>query len=172
MKTEGALTPVVYPLEAKTRMTIKDPIKKYVSYGHDTPPSRLIHVDLGHYEPNYIMGYITSMVGGYFWLMLFRPVYDAWTEAHGPHSSNFCAGFIYGYNAAWNNIAANNQRVQQSTSQDSNVNIKGDNNRVTVNQQVNNNVGGQNGYGSDGHSVSNNGYQPRCAILCSIVKVN
>src|SRR6266849_116769 len=66
MKTEGALTPGVYPLEAKTRMAPKDLIKKYVSYGHDVPPSRPIHIDLGHFEPNYIISYITIMVGGYF----------------------------------------------------------------------------------------------------------
>jgi hypothetical protein len=77
----------------------------------------------------------------------FCPVYDAWTAAHGSHSSNFCAGFVDGYNAQWNTLSSShNARVQQSTSQDSNVRINGDGNRVTVSQQVNNNVGGQNGY--------------------------
>jgi hypothetical protein len=36
MKTEGVLSPVVDPLEAKTRMTLKDLIKKYVYYGPST----------------------------------------------------------------------------------------------------------------------------------------
>jgi hypothetical protein len=66
MKTEGALSPVVDPLEAKTRMTLKDLIKKYVYYGPDIPSSRPIHIDLGHFEPNYIISYITIIVGGYF----------------------------------------------------------------------------------------------------------
>ena len=99
----------------------------------------------------------------------FCPVYDKWTEANGPHTSNFCAGFIDGYNAQWNALAQyRSQSIQQRTSLSSGVNIKGDNNRVTVNQQVNNNVGGQNGYGySGGHGVL-----PRCVILCSNIRVN
>lgn len=99
----------------------------------------------------------------------FCPVYDKWTEANGPHTSNFCAGFIDGYNAQWNALAQyHSQSIQQRTSLSSGVNIKGDNNRVTVNQQVNNNVGGQNGYGySGGHGVL-----PRCVILCSNIRVN
>ncbi len=103
----------------------------------------------------------------------FCPTSDAWTEQNGPHSSNFCAGFIDGYKAAWTSLAPDvMQRIQQRTSQDSTVKINGDNNRVTVNQQVNNNVGGQNSEGSEGSEGSSNGYQPRCAILCSIIKVN
>jgi hypothetical protein len=66
MKTEGALTTVVYVSKANTRMTVKDLIKKYTSYGHDVPPSRLIHIDPGHFDPNNIMSYITIMVGSYF----------------------------------------------------------------------------------------------------------
>ncbi|MDP9289915.1 MAG: hypothetical protein M3P08_17205 [Thermoproteota archaeon] len=66
MKIEGALTAVVYASKAKTRMTIKDFIKKYASYGHDIPPSRLIHIDPGHFDPNNIMSYITIMVSSYF----------------------------------------------------------------------------------------------------------
>lgn len=66
MKTEGALTTVVYVSKAKTRMTIKDLIKKYISYGHDMPPSRLIHIDPGHFAPKNIMSYITIMVSSYF----------------------------------------------------------------------------------------------------------
>jgi hypothetical protein len=45
----------------------------------------------------------------------FCPVYDAWTSAHGPHSSNFCAGFIDGYNAEWNAIAHTTRSVQDSS---------------------------------------------------------
>jgi hypothetical protein len=102
----------------------------------------------------------------------FCPVYDKWTEANGPHSSNFCAGFIDGYNAEWNSLPAyHNQRVQQTTDQSSSVNIKGNNNRVTVNQQTNNNVGGQNsGYGHS-HYGHGSGILPRCFILCSNIEV-
>ena len=66
MKTEGALTTVVYASKAKTRMTIKDLIKKYTSYGHDMPPSRLLHIDPGHFDPKNIMNYIMIMVSSYF----------------------------------------------------------------------------------------------------------
>jgi hypothetical protein len=104
----------------------------------------------------------------------FCPVYDSWTEKNGPHSSNFCAGFIHGYNQAWYALVwkTHNQRVSQSTDQSSNVNIKGNNNRVTVNQQVNNNVGGQNsgGYGSGSYG-NGHGILPRCFILCSNIQV-
>src|SRR5438105_2310531 len=74
----------------------------------------------------------------------FCPVYDDWTAAHGPHTSTFCAGFIDGYNAQWSSLGGDS-RAKVSTSQDSNVNIKGNNNRVVVNQQVNN---GNSGSGS------------------------
>jgi hypothetical protein len=47
-------------------MTLINLLKKYVSYGHDIPPSRPIHLDLGHFEPNYIISYMTIMIGGYF----------------------------------------------------------------------------------------------------------
>jgi len=66
MKREEALTTVVYVSKAKTGMTIKDLIKKYTSYGHDIPLSRLIHIDTGHFDPKNIMIYITIMVSSYF----------------------------------------------------------------------------------------------------------
>jgi hypothetical protein len=93
----------------------------------------------------------------------FCPVYDKWTAANKPHSSNFCAGFIDGYKDAWSNLAPD-QSIQQSTTQS--VSIKGDNNKVV--QQTINNVGNS---GSDGSS-GGHGYQPRCTFLCSIIKVN
>ena len=40
--------------------------RKYVSYGHDIPPSRLIHIDPGHFDLKNIMSYITIMVSSYF----------------------------------------------------------------------------------------------------------
>jgi hypothetical protein len=66
----------------------------------------------------------------------FCPTNDAWTQSHGAHSSNFCSGFVDGYNTQWTSLAPifmkwHNERVQQSTSQYSSVNIKGDNNRAT-----------------------------------------
>jgi hypothetical protein len=103
----------------------------------------------------------------------FCPVYDKWTDANGPHSSNFCAGFIDGYNVQWNALLVyHNQNIQQMISLSSGVNIKGDNNRVTVNQQFNNNMGGQNSDDSSGSSRGYNSYQPSCKILCSIIRVN
>jgi hypothetical protein len=103
----------------------------------------------------------------------FCPTDDAWTQANGPHSSNFCAGFIDGYNAQWTSLAPvfmqrHWERVNQQTEQSSNVNIKGNNNRVVVNQQASNNVG-SNGYGY-GHS-SSSGINPRCTILCANIQV-
>jgi hypothetical protein len=47
-------------------MTVKDLIKKYVYYGTEVPSSKPIHIDLGHFEPSYIISYITIIVGGYF----------------------------------------------------------------------------------------------------------
>ena len=49
-------------------MTIKDLINKYVYYGPDVPSSRPIHIDLGHFEPSYIISYITFIIGGYFFV--------------------------------------------------------------------------------------------------------
>ena len=107
----------------------------------------------------------------------FCPTNEAWSQANGPHSSNFCAGFIDGYNAQRTALAPHfmiwhNVRVRQSTSQDSSVNIKSDNNRVTVDQQVNNNIDDQNSDGSSGSGREHSSYQPNCKILCSIIRVN
>jgi hypothetical protein len=110
----------------------------------------------------------------------FCPTNDAWTQSHGAHTNNFCAGFVDGYNAQWTRLApyfmqqhwnrVNNQQIDQN----GNVNIKGNSNRVTVNQNVVNNVPRESseyddtGRSSGGHTS----YQPSCTILCSIIKVN
>jgi hypothetical protein len=104
----------------------------------------------------------------------FCPSVDAWTEANGPHSSNFCAGLIDGYNAQWTSLAPNfmqqhwNRVNNQQIGQNSNRRIDGNGNRVVVNQGASNSAGseGSSSSGSNGH-----GFQPQCRILCSVIKV-
>ncbi len=98
---------------------------------------------------------------------------DAWTQSHGPHSSNFCTGFVDGYNGKLTSLVPYfmqqhwNRVNNQQTDQNSNVNIKGNNNRVIMNQNVNNNIGRESS-GYDGSGTSSGGhtiYQPSCTIL-------
>jgi hypothetical protein len=100
-----------------------------------------------------------DIYNGHNYYRPFCPTNDAWTQSHGVHSSIFCAGFVDEYNAQWTSLSpyfmqqhwnrVNNQQIDQN----SNVNIKGNNNRVTVNQNVNNNVGHEsNGYDGSGTS--------------------
>jgi hypothetical protein len=106
------------------------------------------------------------------------------------HTSNYCAGYGDGYSAGWMSAYYNHsprQQVRQEIGQNSEVNIKGNNNRVVVNQQANNGVNQPvSGYpiysndgsdGSSGHhssSSSSNGGQsnPRCVLLCANIRVN
>jgi hypothetical protein len=102
------------------------------------------------------------------------------------HSPNYCAGYVDGYRIQWtadynyyhpyNKIGSNKQTIEQSSS----VNIKGNNNRVVVNQQADQGVDqpispGYSVYGNDkSSSSSNSGSQsnPRCIILCANVRIN
>jgi hypothetical protein len=98
------------------------------------------------------------------------------------HTSNYCAGYVDGYRAEWMGLYRNHQPTEQNKQtieQGSSVNVKGNNNRVVVNQQANQGVdqpiSGYPVYGSDGHSdKGNSGGQsnPRCIILCANVRIN
>ena len=76
------------------------------------------------------------------------------------HSDNFCAGYSDGYSNWWHQVDQNTG-IQQG--QSSNVNIKGNDNRVTVNQGQS--VQG----GSDTSGGSGNGDLPTCHILCASI---
>ncbi len=77
------------------------------------------------------------------------------------HTSEYCRGYFNGYGDLWNrSIQANGNTDQQQTS---NVNIKGNNNDVTVQQGQASNV--PSGSGSSGDN-------PRCVLLCGSVNVN
>jgi hypothetical protein len=77
------------------------------------------------------------------------------------HSENFCVGYSVGYNNWWHQVYQNTA-IQQGES--SNINIKGNDNRVTVNQGQS--VQG----GSDINGGSGSGDLPTCHILCALIK--
>jgi hypothetical protein len=54
----------------------------------------------------------STLCYGYRDYKLFCPTNDAWTQANGPHGSNFCAGFIDRYNAQWTTLAPNFMQQQ------------------------------------------------------------
>ena len=78
------------------------------------------------------------------------------------HSDNFCAGYSDGYSNWWHQVDQQNTGIQQG--QLSNVNVKGNDNRVTVNQGQS--VQG----GSDTSGGSGSGDLPTCHILCALIK--
>src|SRR5215831_8563075 len=58
------------------------------------------------------------------------------------HSNSFCLGFQEGYDHWWNSARQlSNQQITQGPEQNTAVNIRGNGNHVTVNQQSNNNAG-------------------------------
>jgi hypothetical protein len=85
----------------------------------------------------------------------------SFTQGMNTHSDNFCAGYSDGYSNWWHQVDQNTG-VQQG--QLSNVNIKGNDNRVTVNQGQS--VQG----GSDTSGGSGSGDLPTCHILCALIK--
>jgi hypothetical protein len=84
------------------------------------------------------------------------------TNFFNSHSKNWQAGYNDGWNNAKSNIVSGN--TQQSQSSD--INIKGNNNHITVNQgqlsASSNDVPGNDGQGGSGN--------PSCIILCSIIR--
>jgi hypothetical protein len=94
------------------------------------------------------------------------------------HTPNYCAGYADGYGRQW--IVEYNyyhHPVQrQNIEQASSVNIKGNNNRVVVNQQANNGanqpISGYPVYGGHRSSSSDSQSNPRCLILCANVRIN
>jgi hypothetical protein len=83
------------------------------------------------------------------------------------HSDIYCSGYTNGYNHWWNSAQNLNTKTSQGTEQEAGVNIKGNNNKVTINQGSSEQVGNNGGSsGSSGH-----GQNPRCIILCSAIRV-
>jgi hypothetical protein len=99
------------------------------------------------------------------------------------HSKAYCNGYSQGYYVQWKYLAWNGpryadkvhqlkQQSDQSIGQSSDVSIKGNNNRVTVNQGASNNNANNADGGGGSDSGNNNGrLQPSCKIICSIIKI-
>ncbi|HYX48580.1 MAG TPA: hypothetical protein VE843_02470, partial [Ktedonobacteraceae bacterium] len=82
------------------------------------------------------------------------------------HSHAYCQGFNSGYANEWNRaIAVNYPSMSKDQSQGSNINIKGNDNRVQVNQGQNSGDSGSSGGSSDG-----SGANPQCRILCASIR--
>lgn len=81
------------------------------------------------------------------------------------HSHAYCQGWNAGYADEWNRAIQVNYGTQTQTTQgqNSDVNIKGNNNRVTVQQGQ---QSGDSGSGGSGDGGSGN---PQCRILCSVI---
>jgi hypothetical protein len=91
------------------------------------------------------------------------------------HTANYCAGYTDGYRAQWHAIYVYHHPQTQSIEQSSNVNIRGNNNRVVVNQQASNNVGerqqGGQSYPYPFYPDRQHSINPRCAILCANIQI-
>ena len=78
------------------------------------------------------------------------------------HSKNWQIGYNDGWNAGKGIMESNQQ------SESSSVNIKGDDNRVTVNHRESSFQGGV----ADGGGNSYHGANPRCIFLCAVVNLH
>jgi len=91
--------------------------------------------------------------------------YEPFCPEH--YSNSFCLGFQEGYDHWWNSARQlSNQQITQCTEQNAAINIRGNENHVTINQQSNNNAGS----GEDDGGWSG-GANPRCTILCANVQI-
>ena len=80
------------------------------------------------------------------------------------HSDSFCLGYRSGYNHWWD--SAQQPSNQQVTEQKAKVDVRGNGNHVTVDQQLNEQVGdNRDGGQADG------GANPRCVVLCANVQI-
>jgi hypothetical protein len=80
------------------------------------------------------------------------------------HTASFCRGFEAGYNHWWD--SAQQLSKQQVTEQNAKVDIRGNGNHVTVDQQS----GGQAGNNRDGGQAGGSA-NPRCIVLCANVQI-
>jgi hypothetical protein len=89
--------------------------------------------------------------------------YEPFCPEH--HSNSFCLGFQEGYDH-WRQLS-NQQQLTQGTEQNAAINIRGNENHVTVKQQTNNNAGSGEDDGQGGRGSAN----PRCTFLCANVQI-
>ena len=84
-----------------------------------------------------------------------------------PHSNDYCSQYWNGYGDEWNRSIQQNFNTNQE--QGASVNVKGNNNKVNIEQGQQNTDNG--GSGSSGHSFSSShGQNPKCQAFC--VSVN
>jgi hypothetical protein len=88
--------------------------------------------------------------------------YDPLCPSH--HSDSFCLGYRSGYNHWWDSVQQLSNR--QVTEQNANVDVQGNGNHVTVDQQS----GGQAGNNRDGGQAGGSA-NPRCIVLCANVQI-
>jgi hypothetical protein len=111
-------------------------------------------------DPKHCQGYNTCYAIGY------RDGYGDAQNGISPayacvgHSKNWCSGYNDGFRAG---NGGNNIFYGQRGDQTSNISVHGDNNKISVNQQSENQVG-DNSFAS-GHK-STGGVLPNCVILC------
>jgi hypothetical protein len=75
-----------------------------------------------------------------------------------PHSHDYCSQYWLGYGDEWN------RSIQQNQEQGASVNIKGNNNKVNIEQGE---LSTDNGFsGSSSHSSSSHGLNPKCVLIC------
>ena len=111
------------------------------------------HSIYAHSYPQHCLGYNACYTIGY------RDGYDDVQNGISPayacmgHSENWCSGYNSGFRAG---NGGNNIFYGQKSDQTANINIHGDNNKITVNQQSDNQMG----------FTLSHGVLPNCVILC------
>ena len=80
------------------------------------------------------------------------------------HTASFCEGYRAGYSHWWDSTQQLSN--QQATEQNAKVDIRGNGNHVTVDQQSNDQAGDDRDGGQAGRSAN-----PRCVVLCANVQI-
>jgi hypothetical protein len=76
------------------------------------------------------------------------------------HSKGWCDGYNKGFRAG---NGGSNIHFGPNTGQSANVDVRGDNNKISINQQMTNNQVGDNGFSSSHKTTS---VLPKCVVLC------
>jgi len=116
------------------------------------------HTAFAYNDPKHCNGYDVCFSIGYS---------DAQKGSSPPyacvsHSQGWCDGYNVGFRAG---NGGSNIYYGPNTEQSAGINVHGDNNKISINQQTNNQVG-DNGFSSSHRKSS--GVLPDCVILCLI----
>jgi len=117
------------------------------------------HLAFAYYDPKHCLGYNTCFEIGY--QDGYRDAQNGASPAYAcvGHSKGWCDGYNVGFRAG----NGGNNYIGPNTGQSASINVHGDNNKISITQQMTNNQRGDNGFSSSHRKSS--GVLPNCDIM-------